>query len=98
MAELNENVIEWFDGDDTIAVTLHQKRFVNRVRKLAEQSENVVILAENPDGSIFAHLPLNYLKLSPKAKNNITVERKAELVEQVRKAREAKQMQREAKS
>ena len=33
MAELNENVIEWFDGDDTIAVTLHQKRFVNRVRK-----------------------------------------------------------------
>lgn len=90
MAELNENVIEWFDGDDHIAVTLHQKRFVNRVRKLAEQSENVMILHENSDGSIFAHLPLSCLKLSPKAKNNISDERRAELAEQMRKLREVK--------
>lgn len=90
MAELNENVIEWLDGDETIAVTLHQKRFVNRVQNLAKHDKNVEILERNKDGSIFAHLPLSYLKLAPKRRNNISVERKAELAEQMRKLREAK--------
>lgn len=90
MAELNENVIEWFDGDDHIAVTLHQKRFVNRIRNLAKHDKNVEILAQNNDGSIFAHLPISYLKLAPKRKSNISVERKAELAEQMRKLREVK--------
>ena len=93
MAELNENVIEWFDGDDIIAVTLHQKRFVNRVRKLAEQSENVVILHENPDGSIFAHLPLSCLKLTLKRSAELDEQEKSELVERLRLAREAKEKQ-----
>ena len=43
MADMNENVIEWLDGEDVIAVTLHQKRFVNKVKKFAEKDKNVVI-------------------------------------------------------
>ena len=88
MAELSENVIEWITGDDTISVTVSQKKFVNRIKRFALTDENVVILAENPDGSIFAHLPISYLKLSPKRKDNISAERKAELAEQMRKMRE----------
>ena len=61
---MNENVIEWLDGQDTIAVTLHQKRFISKVRKLAEKSDKVKILAENEDGSIFAHLPIKCLRFS----------------------------------
>lgn len=87
MAEFNENVIEWFTGDDTIAVTVSQKKFVNRIKRFALTDENVVILTENKDGSIFAHLPISYLKLSPKAKNNISAERRAELAERMRKLR-----------
>lgn len=87
---MNENVIEWLAGEDTIAVTVSQKKFVNKIKRFALTDENVVILAENPDGSIFAHLPLSYLKLSPKRKDNISAERKAELAERMRKMRERK--------
>ena len=90
MAELNENAIEWITGDDTIAVTVSQKKWANKIKRFAVSDKNVVILAENSDGSIFAHLPLNYLKLSPKRKDNITAERKAELAEHMRRIREVK--------
>lgn len=84
---MNENVIEGLDDEDTISVTFHQKRFVNKIKRLANIDENVTILAENPDNSIFAHLPISYLKLSPKRKDNISVERKAELAERMRTIR-----------
>lgn len=54
MAELKENVIEWFNGDDTISVTLNQKKYISKVKKLAEKYPDLVqILDENKDGSIF---------------------------------------------
>lgn len=64
MADLKENVIEWFTGDDRITVTLTQKRYINKVKTLAKRFENEVDFLENPDGSIIAHLPLKALKLS----------------------------------
>ena len=87
---MNENVIEWLDGDEIIAVTLHQKRFVNQVKKLAKQDANVMILAENPDGSIFAHLPISYLKLRRNRTVNQTAEEKSEWAERMRQLREEK--------
>lgn len=84
---MNENVIEWLDDEETISVTFHQKRFVNKIKRLANIDENVTILAENEDKSIFAHLPISYLKLSPKRKDNISVERKAELAERMKTIR-----------
>ena len=60
-----ENVIEWVTGDDTITVTLSQRKYISKVRKLAAKWPSLVsILAENADGSILAHLPLKALKLS----------------------------------
>lgn len=76
---MHENVIKWLDGEDTISVTLHQKKYVNKVRRLAESDERIEILAENKDGSIFAHLPIEVLKLEKKRRNEIGEERKAEL-------------------
>lgn len=90
MADMNENVIEWLDGEDVIAVTLHQKRFVNQVRNLAKQDKNVEILAENSDGSIFAHLPISCLKLRRNRTVNQTAEEKSEWAERMRQLREEK--------
>ena len=60
-----ENAIEWLTGQDTITVSLTQKRFINRVRKHAKRfPKSVEIVAENEDGSICAHLPINALHLS----------------------------------
>lgn len=90
MADMNENVIEWLDGEDVIAVTLHQKRFVNQVRNLAKQDKNVEILAQNSDGSIFAHLPISYMKLRRNRTVNQTAEEKSEWAERMRQLREEK--------
>ena len=79
MAEYKENVIEWITGDDTISVTLSQKRHINKVKSLAKKyPDRVQILAENKDGSIFAHLPLESLKLYIKINNNKTFPTKKE--------------------
>ncbi len=64
MAEIKENVIEWITGDKTVTVALTQKRYINRVKMLAEKHPNLVeIVAENADGSLCAHLPLKALHL-----------------------------------
>lgn len=60
-----ENVIEWVTGDDAITVTLSQRKYITKVRKLAVKWPSLVlILAVNADGSILARLPLKALKLS----------------------------------
>lgn len=61
---MKENNIEWLNGQQTVTVTLSQGRFINKVKKLAEQREDVQIVAENSDGSICAHLPLSFIKIS----------------------------------
>jgi len=70
MAEIKENVIEWITGDKRVTVSLTQKRFINRVKMLAEKyPEDVDIVAENTDGSLCAHLPLRALHLTIYAPN-----------------------------
>ena len=65
MADIKENVIEWITGDNRVTVSLTQKRFINRVKRLAEKhGEAVEIVAENADGSICARLPLKALHLT----------------------------------
>lgn len=84
---MDENVIEWVNGSDYIGVTLSQKKWINKVELFATQDENVQILARNADGSIFAHLPISYLKLSKKRTVELTNEERGELAERLRKAR-----------
>lgn len=62
---LRENVIGWVNGDDYISCTFTQKKYINKVRKIMQKAPNLVpIFVENPDGSIFCHLPIKVLKLS----------------------------------
>ena len=75
MAELRENCIEWLNGQNVVSVTLSQKRLVSKVKKMAEKHPDLVtILAENEDGSIFAHLPLKAVKLSIISRNGAVSE------------------------
>lgn len=62
---MNENVIEWLTGSDTVLVTFSQKKYVNKIKKLAETREDVVIKTENKDGSILARLPIKFIKITP---------------------------------
>lgn len=61
---MRENNIEWLNGEQIVTVSLSQGRFINKVKRLAETHEEVKIVAENEDGSICAHLPLSFVKIS----------------------------------
>ena len=75
MVELRENCIEWITGDDEIACTFTQKKYINKVRKMMNKQPKLVTkFIENPDGSIFCHLPLKALKLYLKTPNEQGVE------------------------
>ena len=71
MKEIGESVIEWLTGSDHIACTFTQRRFINKVLKLARKHPEIVThLVKNRDGSIFCHLPLRALKLYIKPPSN----------------------------
>jgi hypothetical protein len=70
MEDIKENVIEWITGDNEVACTFTQKKFINKVLKMMDKQPKLVTnFKQNPDGSIFCHLPLKALKLYLKTPN-----------------------------
>ena len=61
---MGENVIKWFTGEGTIRLTLDQKKYINKARRLAKQHPDEVWVHDNPDGTAYVEMPLSYLKLS----------------------------------
>ena len=63
-----ENVIEFIKDSDRAAVSFSQGRYKSRIKKLAaERPEEYGIVAENKDGSLCAHVPVAWIKISPPA-------------------------------
>ncbi len=62
----SENVIEWIKDEKRATLTLSQRRTISRVKKLAAQyPEQCQVVAENKDGSICAHIPVNWIRINP---------------------------------
>ncbi len=60
-----ENVIEWINGDKEVTVTFSQKKYIRKIKELAERyPDEVKIIDENSDGSILAHMPLSAIHIS----------------------------------
>lgn len=83
--EFKENNIEWVTGDSTISVTLTSQRHITRIRKLAEKKPDEVKIVANKDGSIYATLPLSYLKFNPP--KDLTEEQRKELAKRLKRNR-----------
>ena len=83
---MRENAVEWYNGQDRVTVTLSQGRFINKVKKLAEKNTEVEIVKENADGTLLAHLPLSYIKIS--APRQMTEEQKEQARERLLKYKE----------
>lgn len=61
-----ENVIEFIENEKRATVTFSQGRFKSRIRKLAaEHPEECKVVKENKDGSLLAHIPVSWIKISP---------------------------------
>ena len=86
---MKETVYEHIDGNDTFTVTAAERWSIGMIKRLAERfPERVDIVAENDDGSIVAHVPFEWMKIKPKRNVTISDERREELREQLRAARE----------
>lgn len=76
--ELQENVLEWTTGQRNIAVTFSEAKYIRKIKELAEKyPDDVKIIAENKDGSIFAHIPKSALKLNIVKRDMTEEQRKA---------------------
>lgn len=65
MSEFQENNIEWLTGQDKVTVSFSQKKYVNRIKRMAKKHPlSVEIIAENDDGSICATIPLKAVHLT----------------------------------
>lgn len=67
---MSEFAIEWVKGDKEAAVTVPSGTALKSklIRLASEYPEEVKILVENQDGSLFVHIPVNYVKISPPRK------------------------------
>ena len=83
---MGENVIEWLDGDKRAAVTLSAvaKR---KLTKLFEKFPDEVDCVTNPDGSVFGHVPIRFVKLLRPRTVELTEEQRAALAERLRAMR-----------
>lgn len=86
----SENVIEWITGDETITLTISQRKYITKINRLAEKYPNkVIIVAENKNGSLLVKMPIGALKLNI-IERELSDEQKDELVERLKIAREQK--------
>ena len=91
MDSCQENCIEFLTNQKVMCVSFSQKKWVNRINKLAKDHPEVEIVAENTDGSVTAHVPISWLKISPKRPGReFTEEEKMAAAERLEKARQKK--------
>lgn len=87
---MNENVIEWLNGEETAKVTFSQGKYKNKIKRLKEKND-AIRLIENKDGSIYAEIPLEYVKISKPRKVELSEEEREEIAERFRLGRLAKE-------
>ena len=63
-----ENVIEFTKDSERATISFSQGRHKSKIRKLAtDRPEGCPIVSENADGSLCAHIPVAWIKISPPA-------------------------------
>jgi len=61
-----ENCIEFIRDDKTATVNFTQGRYISKIKKLAEsRPDECQIIVINEDGSLCAHIPVSWIKISP---------------------------------
>ena len=66
MDSCNENVIEFMTNGTKATLTFSQGRYKSVIRKLSEKHpDDCQIIADNEDGSICAHVPVAWIRISP---------------------------------
>lgn len=84
---MQENVIEWVNSDTATVNLVANSRLANKVRKLAEERDDVNILSDE-NGVLLAHIPTKWVKINPP--KNLTDEQRARIAERFHNKRDKK--------
>lgn len=88
MTDLLETVYEHERGRDTFTVTAAEPWSIAMIHKLkAKYPEQVDIRHVNPDGSMVAHLPFEWMRIVPKRKDTLSDEERAARSERMKSFR-----------
>ena len=87
-----ETSIDRLQGDDFCTVFTAERKFINRLKELAQGYPNEVIIKYiNEDGSIEAKVPFGWFRfVKPPSKRKYTKEQKEAMRERMKKARKNK--------
>lgn len=85
-----ETCVEFIKGETMLTWYSDESKWVNRIRQLAADNDNVRIIRDDGD-SILAHCPVSWFKPpKPPIKRNLTDEQRAEMAERMRYAKNSK--------
>lgn len=85
-----ENNIEFTRNSHTATVYLSQPKYITKIKRLKEKyPDDVDIVKENKDGTIVAHIPTKWIKISA-CKVNMSEERKQANAERLKQYRNKK--------
>ena len=91
MIDLNETCVNHVAPDKTIGFCSSERKWVNKILRLAEQRPDEVHITHMPEdnhGMLCADLPANWLKISPPRQVSYTEEQRAAMAERLAAARE----------
>lgn len=82
-----ENVIEFITDEAEATLTISQGRYKTKIRELAKSyPDKCQILASNKDGSILAHVPVEWIRIYPRMElSEKERQRRAENMHQIRR-------------
>lgn len=89
MAEFNETVIDHvgtiFESDDWCGVSTGEVSVKNTLKKLAEKyPDEVECIAENSDGSVYYHIPWEWVSIRKPYKRIMSEEERAAIIERTK--------------
>lgn len=93
MEKNGENAIEFYTGDKKCTVSLTNQKYCNRIKKLYGKVPDQFDWFEvNADGSVYARIPLSWVKITPPQKSNLTDEQRREIAERLRNSRSSQKL------
>ena len=99
--DLKEANINFYEGDDTVWVTVYQGKYKNQIEKLAkEYPDEVKVIARNDNGTLYAKLDKKFVHLSfsYREKREMTEDQKEAARERMKLMQEARAKKRETEN
>ena len=92
VGDCKETAWDHVSGDQKATFFTSEKKYIKRIYELMEEYPDAVeLVAENQDGSVCVHIPVEWLRIRPKKKTNLTPEQKAAAAERLAKYRKQSQ-------